>query len=102
MPILRHCKFVGEGFTPPVNFDAYSSANPSYRGGLKPSPQSVKKEFFDRLSEVTKAVKTSNSTPKCMWILERGSDGSAAGVCAKENTGHRNRIELCSKSKHLA
>ena len=34
------------------------------------------------MTEVTKAVKTSNSPPKCMWILERG--------------------ELRSKSKHLA
>ncbi len=41
-----------------------------------------KNKFFDKLAEVTKAVKTSNSTPKCMWILERG--------------------ELRSKSKHLA
>jgi hypothetical protein len=44
--------------------------------------QSVKKLVFDRLAEVTKADKTSNSTPKCMWILERG--------------------ELRSKSKSLA
>ena len=38
--------------------------------------------FFDKLAEVNKAVKTSNSTPKCIWILERG--------------------ELRSKSKSLA
>ena len=38
--------------------------------------------FFGRLAEVTKAGKTSNSPPKCMWILERG--------------------ELRSKSKSLA
>ena len=44
--------------------------------------QSVKKLVFDRLAEVIKVVKTSNSTPKCMWILERG--------------------ELRSKSKSLA
>ncbi len=44
--------------------------------------QSVKKLVFDRLAEVTKAAETSNSTPKCMWILERG--------------------ELRSKSKSLA
>ena len=36
------------------------------------APQSVKKLVFDRLAEVIKVVKTSNSTPKCMWILERG------------------------------
>ena len=41
-----------------------------------------KKLVFDRLEEVIKADKTSNSTPKCIWILERG--------------------ELCSKSKCLA
>ena len=29
--------------------------------------------FFDRLTEVKEAVKTSNATPKCMWILERGA-----------------------------
>ena len=44
--------------------------------------QSVKKPIFDRLAEVKEAPKTSNSTPKCMWILERG--------------------ELRSKSKSLA
>ena len=44
--------------------------------------QSVKKLFFDRLAEGNKVVKTSNSNPKCMWILEW--------------------FELCSKSKHLA
>ena len=47
-----------------------------------PALQSVKKILFDRLTEVNKAVKTSNSTPKCMRILEWG--------------------ELRSKSKHLA
>ena len=40
------------------------------------------KTYFDRMAGVTKAAKTSNSTPKCMWILERG--------------------ELRSKSKSLA
>ena len=44
--------------------------------------QSVKKAFFDRLAEVTKVVKISNATPKCIWILERGA--------------------LRNKSKHLA
>ena len=38
--------------------------------------------FFDRLTEVKGSAKTSNSTPKCIEILERG--------------------ELRSKSKHLA
>ena len=43
------------------------------QGRLKSRPcQSVKKVFFDRLAEVKGAPKTSNSTPKCMWILERG------------------------------
>ena len=32
---------------------------------------SQKNSFFDKLTEVTKAAKTSNSNPKCMWILER-------------------------------
>ena len=41
-----------------------------------------KTSFFDRLAEGKEAPKTSNSTPKCMWILERG--------------------ELRSKSKSLA
>ena len=41
-----------------------------------------KKLFFDRLTEVKEAPKTSNSTPKCISILERG--------------------ELRGKSKHLA
>ena len=44
--------------------------------------QSVKKLVFDRLAEVKEAPKASNSTPKCMGILERG--------------------ELRSKSKSLA
>ena len=44
--------------------------------------QSVKKLIFGRLAEVTKDGKTSNSSPKCMSILERG--------------------ELRSKSKSLA
>ena len=35
-------------------------------------PQSVKKVFFDRLTEVEEAAKTRSSFPKCMWILERG------------------------------
>ena len=38
--------------------------------------------FFDALAELKEAVKTSNATPKCMWILEWGA--------------------LCSKSKRLA
>ena len=45
-------------------------------------PYRVNNLLFDRLAEVTKAVKTSNSLPKCMWILERS--------------------ELRSKSKSLA
>ena len=48
---------------------------------LQHSLQSVKK-VFDRLAEGKEAPKTSNATPKCMWILERGA--------------------LRSKSKHLA
>ena len=44
--------------------------------------QSVKNYFCDRLTEVNKAAKTSNATPKCIQILERGA--------------------LCSKSKRLA
>ena len=47
------------------------------------TPLSLSKNlFFDRLAEVKGAIKTSNSTPKCIWILERG--------------------ELRSKSKYLA
>ena len=38
--------------------------------------QSVKKLFFDRLAEGNKVVKTSNSNPKCMWILEWGAMGA--------------------------
>ena len=52
------------------------------KGMLLHAFQSVKKLIFDRLKEVTKADKASNSPPKCMWILERG--------------------ELRSKSKSLA
>ena len=33
----------------------------------------LKNLFFDRQAEVNKAVKTSNATPKCMWILEWGA-----------------------------
>ena len=47
--------------------------NPPYEAGFS---------LFGTLAEVNKAAKTSNSTPKCMWILERG--------------------ELRSKSNHLA
>ena len=49
-----------------------------------PLRQSVKKFVFDRLAEVTKAVKTSNSTPKCMWILERGELRSKAKSLTKQ------------------
>ena len=38
--------------------------------------------FFDRLAEVKEAPKTSNSTPKCMWILERGELRSKAKCLA--------------------
>ena len=34
------------------------------------SLQLVKNSVFDKLTEVNKAAKTSNSNPKCMWILE--------------------------------
>ena len=51
-------------------------------GSHEPPSQSVKNLFFDRLPEVKGTAKTSNSTPKCIEILERG--------------------ELRSKSKHLA
>ena len=37
-----------------------------------PAISVCKKIFFGRLPEVKGAAKTSNSTPKCMWILERG------------------------------
>ena len=40
--------------------------------------------FFDRVAEVTKAGKTSNSTPKCMWILERGELRSKAKRLASQ------------------
>ena len=32
-----------------------------------------KNYVFDKLPEVKEAPKTSNATPKCMWILERGA-----------------------------
>ena len=51
-------------------------------GRRSPAALVCQKTYFDRLAEVTKADKTSNSPPKCMWILERG--------------------ELRSKSKSLA
>ena len=40
--------------------------------------QPVEKLVFDRLAEVNKGPKASNSTPKCMWILERGELRSKA------------------------
>ena len=40
--------------------------------------RSLSKIVFDRLSEVNRAAKTSKSTPKCIEILERGSEESAA------------------------
>ena len=51
---------------------------------LKNSPQNTvvfwgnffslsKNLVFDRLAEIKEAPKTSNATPKCMWILERGA-----------------------------
>ena len=36
-----------------------------------------KTKVFAR-KEVNRAAKTSNSTPKCIWILEWGSEESAA------------------------
>ena len=39
-----------------------------------------KNSFFDRLTEVKEATKTSNSTPKCMRILERGAMGALPGA----------------------
>ena len=32
-----------------------------------------KTDVFDKLTEGKEAPKTSNATPKCMWILERGA-----------------------------
>ena len=32
-----------------------------------------KNDVFDKLTEGKEAPKTSNATPKCMWILERGA-----------------------------
>ena len=45
---------------------------------------SVKKLIFDRMAGVTKAAKTSNSTPKCMWILERGELRSKSKCLAQQ------------------
>ena len=49
-----------------------------------PGFQSVKKVVFDRLAEVKEAPKTSNSTPKCMWILERGELRSKSKYLSKQ------------------
>ena len=40
--------------------------------------------FFDRLAEVEGAIKTSNTPPKCMWILERGVLRSKAKCLAEQ------------------
>ena len=55
--------------------------------------------FFDRLTEVKGAIKTSNTTPKCMWILERGVLRSKAKCLAKQvfcNTSVKKLIFLPS------
>ena len=37
-------------------------------------PYSLSKNYvFNKLTEGKEAPKTSNATPKCMWILERGA-----------------------------
>jgi hypothetical protein len=49
-----------------------------------PAVSLSKNLFFDRLTEVKGATKTSNTTPKCMWILERGVLRSKAKCLAKQ------------------
>ena len=58
--------------------------------------QSVKKLVFDRLAEVKKAGKTSNSTPMCMWILERGVLRSKSKSLAQQGflTPHLSKITV--------
>ena len=42
------------------------------------------KKPFDRLSEVKEGAETSNATPKCMWILERGALRSKSKCLAEQ------------------
>ena len=44
--------------------------------------------FFDKLAEGKEATKTSNSTPKCMRILERVELRSKSKCLAKQGTFH--------------
>jgi hypothetical protein len=44
----------------------------------------LKKYFSAKLAEVDKAAKTSNATPKCMRILERGALRSKSKCLAEQ------------------
>ena len=66
--------------------------------------QSVKKLVFDRLAEVKKAGKTSNSTPMCMWILERGELRSKSKSLAQQAllSPHSSKIsDFCHRAHSL-
>jgi len=55
-----------------LNFPLQRKTERSHRG-YSDGFSVCQKTHFDRLAEVKEPVKTSNATPKCMWILERGA-----------------------------
>ena len=46
--------------------------------------QLIKNIVFYKLAEGKEVPKTSNATPKCMWILEKGAPGSKPKRLAKQ------------------
>ena len=60
-----------------------------------------KNKFFDRLAEVKEAAKTSNATPKCMWILERGALRSKSKCLAQQGIFTILQSSFCAKIQIL-